>query len=58
LAELSFINALAHTKRDDRDSTINHAKNILVFFYIQQMELDKDKILATEIDASKVEPHE
>jgi tetratricopeptide (TPR) repeat protein len=58
LAELSFINALAHAKKDARDSTINHAKIILAFFYIQQMELDKAKILATEIDASKIEPHE
>jgi tetratricopeptide (TPR) repeat protein len=58
LAELSFINALAHAKKDARDSTINHAKIILAFFYIQQMELDKAKVLATEIDASKIEPHE
>jgi tetratricopeptide (TPR) repeat protein len=58
LAELSFINALAYAKKDARDSTINHAKIILAFFYIQQMELDKAKILVTEIDASKIEPHE
>jgi tetratricopeptide (TPR) repeat protein len=58
LAELSFINALAHAKKDARDSTINHAKIVLAFFYIQQMELDKAQILATKIDASKIEPHQ
>jgi hypothetical protein len=58
LAALSFINALTHAEKDARDSTINHAKTSLAFFYVQRLELDKTQILTKEINASKIEPHQ
>jgi len=58
LAELSFIKALTHAEKDAQNSTINHAKINLAFFYLQQLELDKAQMLTKEIDASKIEPHQ
>jgi tetratricopeptide (TPR) repeat protein len=58
LAELSFIEALTHAEKDAQNSTINHAKINLAFFYLQQLELDKAQMLTKEIDASKIEPHQ
>jgi tetratricopeptide (TPR) repeat protein len=57
-AEQGFIEALMHAKKDAQEATVISAKVNLAYFYIQQLELEKARMLSKDIDGAKVEPHQ
>lgn len=58
LAEQNFTQALSHAKKDAHEATIISAKVNLAYFYIQQLALEKARLLSKDIDDSKVEPYQ
>lgn len=57
-AEQGFIHSLSHANKDAQEATIISAKVNLAYFYVQQLELEKARMLSKDIDGAKVEPYQ